>query len=426
MSTAEVRAIFRHALDHLRTCGDSIPSLGGPEFDFLRRDVVRNTELDQSLPRAGRIYDHLVRNTPPAFQFTDAVLSAFDRYWHSNQTSDADRMRLALFFFVHEYFHIEQKVDSESFNYSRQTPILFQNFDYIADAISIKALVLCNVHNTMANKGQWRQSLIDYLRIAIDGSTVFSFFEDANSPEQGLESMDAGRFYRNLIWMFQYARAVSFDARGQLDDFDINQPVSIEVVLQPHIQPVGIPIGGVVQRSDLRVPFRLVIGRGVRYVYEVVDPGIAEHFVRMVMNNSLDEADMFFRPFWSGVGESLVNVVSNTTRSPATSASHLPSLQVIFSPADWQSMREAFFRVPCNGPMRKSLVIRIAPTGKAGLDPWASLWSLHGNDTFWDDLQGILEPSENIEIMKKLLVHLREIAMNQRDKNLFEELGQRI
>ena len=64
--------------------------------------------------------------------------------------------------------------------------------------------------------------------------------------------------------------------------------------------------------------------------------------------------------------------------------------------------------------------------GKAGLDPWASLWSLHGNDTFWDELQGILEPSENIEIMKKLLVHLREIAMNQRDKNLFEELGQRI
>jgi hypothetical protein len=426
MSTEEVRGIFRHALDNLRTCGDSVPLLRGAEFDFLRQDVVRNTVLDPSLPRAGRIYDHLVRNTPPVFQFTDAVLSAFDRYWHENQTSPADRMRLALFFFVHEYFHIHQKVDSETFNYSRQTPILFQNFDYIADAISIQALVMLDIHKAIGNKGQWRQSLIDYLRIAIDGSTVFSFLEDSNTPDQGLESMDAARFYRNLIWLFQYARAVSFDTRGQFDDFNIHQPVSIEVVLQPHIRPVGIPIVGVVQRSDLQVPLRLVIGRGARYIYEVVDPGMAEHLIRMVMNNSLDDAEMFFRPFWSSVGESLVQVALNASKTPATSPSHLPSLQGIFSPVDWQNMREAFFRIQCNGPMRKSLVIRIAPTGKAGLDPWASLLSNHGNDTFWDELQGILEPSENIDIIKKLLNHLQEIAMNQRDKNLYKELGQRI
>jgi hypothetical protein len=382
MSTEEVRGIFRHALDNLRTCGDSVPLLRGAEFDFLRQDVVRNTVLDPSLPRAGRIYDHLVRNTPPVFQFTDAV--------------------------------------------SRQTPILFQNFDYIADAISIQALVMLDIHKAIGNKGQWRQSLIDYLRIAIDGSTVFSFLEDSNTPDQGLESMDAARFYRNLIWLFQYARAVSFDTRGQFDDFNIHQPVSIEVVLQPHIRPVGIPIVGVVQRSDLQVPLRLVIGRGARYIYEVVDPGMAEHLIRMVMNNSLDDAEMFFRPFWSSVGESLVQVALNASKTPATSPSHLPSLQGIFSPVDWQNMREAFFRIQCNGPMRKSLVIRIAPSGKAGLDPWASLLSNHGNDTFWDELQGILEPSENIDIIKKLLNHLQEIAMNQRDKNLYKELGQRI
>lgn len=92
MSTEEVRGIFRHALDNLRTCGGSVPFLRGAEFDFLRQDVVRNTVLDPSLPRAGRIYDHLVRNTPPVFQFTDAVLSAFDRYWHENQLEPSENI----------------------------------------------------------------------------------------------------------------------------------------------------------------------------------------------------------------------------------------------------------------------------------------------------------------------------------------------
>jgi hypothetical protein len=303
---------------------------------------------------------------------------------------------------------------------------LFQNFDYIADAISIQALVLADVQNEIENKARSRQSLIDYLKIAIDGSTVFSLLEDENSLQKGLESLDAGRFYRNLIWLFQYARAVSFDPRGRFDDFDINQAVSIEVVLQPHIQPVGIPINGVVERADLQAPFRLVIGRGSRYVYEVVSPEIAEHFIQMTLNNSLEDAEMFFRPFWSGVGESLVQIASKSTNSPTISPSHLPSLEAMFGSEDWENMRRAFFRIQCNDSMRKSLVIRIAPTGHASLDPWASLLRNHGNDTFWDELQGIVEPSENLTIMKKLLDHLRGIAMNPRDKKLFEELGQRI
>jgi hypothetical protein len=426
MSTDSVRAIFRHALDQLRNYGESVRSLKSAEFDFLRQEVVKKTVLDNGAPRAGRIYDHLVRHTPPMFQFTEAVLSAFDRYWEENHTSDIDRMRLALLFFVHEYYHIEQRVDSESLNYSRQTPILFQNFDYIADAISIQALVLADVQVEIENKARWRQSLIDYLKIAIDGSTVFSLLEDDNSIKKELESLDAGRFYRNLIWMFQYARAVSFDTHGQFDDFDIKQPVSIEVVLQPHIRPSVIPIDGIVERAKLQVPFRIVIGKGARYVYEVVDPDIAEHFIRMTLNNSLHDAEMFFRPFWSGQGVSLVKVASTTTNRPDKPASHLPSLQATFRSEDWENMRKAFFRIQCNGPMRRSLIIRIAPAGQVSMEPWASLLSNHGNDTFWDELQRIVEPSENLSIMKKLLDHLRGIAINQQDIKLFDELGERV
>jgi hypothetical protein len=412
-----VTNVFRHALDRLRAIRLDV-SLESKDFDFLRNNVVISTVLSDDPPLAGRVYDHRVRTTPPTFHFSKELLMAFECFWNERQYSAEDRLRFSQFFFAHEYKHIDQGVDSDLFTYSRQTAYLFDRFDYAADAIAIEALVRFEVRGG----SDWRKCLADYIQFAIDGSTVFSFLEDESSKHNGEMTMDAARFYRNLVWMFQLARTQSLASDYQFDDFQLTKYVSIELVLDPDQQPLKLEMTGEVSKRHLTSPLRLVIASDRRLIYEAVNKEIVNHLREAVFEGSLNDNAMFWRPFWPSAGKEFVEkIVGNRIDHGGDGSLSTGGDDVL------KELRAIFLRMSFNEEQRGSLVTQIAPQGTSKTGVWADLRAKRGNDGFFDELFCEILSSPDLKHLRdKALRFLSAMAYSPRLQDEIEKVRKKL
>ena len=125
-------------------------------------------------------------------------------------------------FLLHEFFHIQQGVDSNTVLLSDKQNSLFQVLDYDADAFAVEGCFYL-----VGNEGEdWTTMLSQILKAHIKGGDVFFLAEES----RGDGAITGERLYRQLVWHFQYARACSFPPEKNFQDFNLRTWTDIQII----------------------------------------------------------------------------------------------------------------------------------------------------------------------------------------------------
>ncbi|MEQ1763512.1 MAG: hypothetical protein ABL984_10250 [Pyrinomonadaceae bacterium] len=276
-------------------------------YPFLSHPDILQVELIFEEPPRGGIYDHAVFERK--FYLSEDLLKAFDTYWESRSTTENARMRMCKLFFLHEFLHTEQHVDSNSYKYSKDSKSSFRYIDYDADAFAVEISLLLD-----HREAGWSATLADVLAAHVWGGEVFAVADD------GAKSLTiAGeRLWRQTIWNLQYARARSFPPELSVADFEIRKQFSVEIF--------RIGVGGhrenlcvkdVVTLEDFRdmLEIHLVWG-GRRFRYPLTNRHYVDSFIKGIFDGNLDTAVEAFRPLFDDRPE-LVGRGFELRRAPA-------------------------------------------------------------------------------------------------------------
>lgn len=180
---------------------------------------ILNTKLVNEVLDDNEIYDH--RWMERKFITPPVLTDKFQLFWDQNSISDEMRLQMCKLYFLHEFYHLTQGIDSNTYNYSRNTKSIISQMDYYADAVAVKIMFL-----TEKSDKHWNEHLADILKSHILCGEVFSFADD---NRQNL-SISGERLKRQLIWHFQFARTKSYLPEKTFEDFDIEALILMELL----------------------------------------------------------------------------------------------------------------------------------------------------------------------------------------------------
>lgn len=230
----------------IRSNGEKSSEIASQSFDAERsvfedaltrllRDIRLNTSVKETHPLLasedilglrivpqepiyGGLYDHVVFERK--LYLSGRLLDAFRKWWEQNQTSLLERDQMCRLFFLHEFLHISQHVDSNTYRYSVEAEESFRYIDYDADAFAVKFSLLLG-----DGIQRWTEKLPMILAAHIKCGDVFRSVEDDNSRE----SIDGERLHRQLLWHLQYARSRSFKPEASFESFEIEKHLILDL-----------------------------------------------------------------------------------------------------------------------------------------------------------------------------------------------------
>jgi hypothetical protein len=162
------------------------------------------------------------------FYLSNKLLSAYQTYWDNRKISKEMQLLMAKLFLIHELVHVPQSVSSSNYLFtnasSRSSAEIFATMDYKADADAIAACYMAaNTTQSFNNN-----VLSEILLAQIHGGNVFAYIEDADQAKTD-EEIEGSRMRRQLIWLYQYARAKNFPPEISFDDFHLERVLYFQV-----------------------------------------------------------------------------------------------------------------------------------------------------------------------------------------------------
>ncbi|HJT29527.1 MAG TPA: hypothetical protein VJ784_19090 [Pyrinomonadaceae bacterium] len=298
------RALFADALTRLLRdieLNDSIRE----KHSLLGSNDILGLEVVPDEPIHGGLYDHVVFERK--FFLSNKLLIAFRKWWEDRKSTLLEREQMCRLFFLHEFLHIGQHVDSNTYRYSIQADESFRFIDYQADAFAVQlSLQLSD------RAAQWIEALPMILAEHVKCGDVFRLMEDGKPSD----SIEGGRLQRQLLWHLQYARAKSFLPEARFEDFEIEKHVIIDLYkfdgeqgmqnlcLRPNVYP-----------ADLLAPVELNLvwgGRRLRHSFSIRH--YTDRLVDAIFNSNLPASLEVFRPLFDEhpelIGRSITNIAT--------------------------------------------------------------------------------------------------------------------
>lgn len=304
-SSAETQKIFKTSLAELKHNILNTPDFVN-EYDFLDSEDIKKLELVFQEPPRGGIYDH--NSFERKFYLSSELIDCFGNYWNINDTEETQKKRMCKLFFLHEFIHTPQKVNSNTYPYSKNSKNSFRFIDYKADAFAVKGCL-----KTESTYLPWNEHLTEILVAHVKGGEVFAEADDGRNSD----SMEGGRFHRQAIWHLQYARARAFKAEACFEDFYLEKHISLEVF---HILPNGekenLCLKESVSKDDFQNVLEVhIVWDGVRTIYHLTQKHFINYFIKGIFECDFDAVFEAFRPLFDThlelVGRSKTHVISN-------------------------------------------------------------------------------------------------------------------
>jgi hypothetical protein len=305
----ETLAVFRSSLQSQSQALRENKRLLAQFPEHIRDDVV-NFQVSSAEPPRGGIYDISIYER--TIFLSRELLRNFGKYWHSMKIDPKDQERMCQLYFLHEFHHIEQKVDSNTYPYSKNSKTIFQPLDYSADAFAVKLCFLIEECSFKAEEfSNWQRRLADILHAHIRGGEIFSVLDDGSQFR-----IDGPRLHRQLIWHLQYARAYLFKPEATLNEFDIDKHVALELFkIEEKERRSNLCAENEVTQEDFRKPLELHILRGnVRLRFALTISHSLTNLSEGLFTNNMARTVEAFRPFFDDhpewLGRSLTNPLS--------------------------------------------------------------------------------------------------------------------
>lgn len=280
------------------------------EYPFLLSEDYKQLHLEFENPPRGGIYDHKVFERK--FYLSEKLVRCFNDYWEINKTNEDHRKKMCKLFFLHEFLHTPQHVDSNTYPYSKNSKNIFRYTDYDADAFAVKGCF-----KTESSYLPWNQHLAEVIIAHIKGGEVFAQADDGGNSD----FMEGGRLYRQTIWHLQYARARAFRTESNFSEFYLDRHIIVEIF---HILPNGERENLCSKESVSKIDFQNTIELhiswgGVRIRYPLTSPHYIESFTKGLFQCDFESISEAFRPLFDTNPEligrigSLLNNDSNTS-----------------------------------------------------------------------------------------------------------------
>lgn len=287
-SLADTERTFQTALSELQHSLASTRELL-KEYPFLQSEDVQKLRVEFIEPSRGGIYDHVTFERK--FLLSNELVRCFDAYWKLNKTSEDQKKRMCKLFFLHEFLHTPQHVDSNTYPYSKNSKTSFRYIDYDADAFAVKGCF-----KTESSYLPWNQHLAEILIAHIKGGEVFAQADDGRASE----SMEGGRLHRQAIWCLQYARARAFRTESGFNEFYLDRHIIIEIFrILPNGDRENLCLKDAVSNSDFNGVVELHISwAGYRIRYSLTARHFIDSLVKGVFQCDFDSISEAFRPLF--------------------------------------------------------------------------------------------------------------------------------
>jgi hypothetical protein len=297
--------VFRNALSELKASVSANEALM-KKYPILGSDDIQNLEFLIADPPRGGIYDHLVFERK--FYLSKKLIQGFESYWNTENTSNDESKRMCKLFLLHEFLHIEQHVDSNTYKYSGDSKNSFRYIDYDADAFAVEVCF-----ETETSFLTWNNHLMNVLVAHAKTGNIFAHVDD----DKGSSVIEGDRLHRQAIWFLQYARSRAFKVERSFDEFLLPRHIIIEIFsLSANGNRENLCSKGLVTRDDFENPIEMHISwGGNRIRYHLTNRHYLDSFGAGIFDSDFDSISEAFRPLFDSnpelVGRSLQNPGSN-------------------------------------------------------------------------------------------------------------------
>ncbi len=324
-SLASAETTFQTALSELHHNLSAARELV-KEYPFLQSEDIQKLQLEFKEPSRGGIYDHVTFERK--FYLSKELVRCFDAYWKVNKTSEDQKKRMCKLFFLHEFLHTPQHVDSNTYPYSKNSKTSLRYIDYEADAFAVKGC-----YKTESSYLPWNQHLAEILIAHIKGGEVFAQADDGRASE----SMEGSRLHRQAIWCLQYARARAFRTESGFNEFYLDRHVIIEIFrILPNGDRENLCLKDSVATSDFQGILELLISwAGYRIRYSLTARHFVDSFVKGIFQCDFDSISEAFRPLFDTnlelIGRSSGSLTNNSTSNTNEEFDRLDFIQKLRS-----------------------------------------------------------------------------------------------
>jgi len=288
---SQTRAVFDASLNSLLSSLSRIAGLLEFFPPHVREDVL-NLKLSSLDPPRGGIYDISIYER--TIFLSQELLANFNGYWKSRGITARDKEWMCRLYFLHELHHVEQKIDSNTYPYSKNSKTIFQPLDYTADSFAVKLSFL--IEKEFGNGAlSWNGLLAEILRTHVSGGEVFSVLDDGNPPQ----SIEGTRLHRQMIWHLQHARAYLFRPEASFEEYEIDERMALEIFkIEDKERRTNLCGEDAITEADLQKPLEIHLmwrNQRIRYALTIVH-SLKNLSDGLFKNNVMGTVEAF-RPF---------------------------------------------------------------------------------------------------------------------------------
>lgn len=282
------RALFADALSRLLRDIEVNESIR-EQHKVLGINDILGLEVAPTDPIYGGLYDHIVFERK--FYLSSKLLAAFRKWWEDNRSTLLQKEQMCRLFFLHEFLHTRQHVDSNTYRYSIQADESFRFIDYDADAFAVQlSLQLAD------RESRWLEALPRILSEHVKCGDVFRLVEDGKLSN----TIDGGRLQRQLLWHLQYARATAFLPEASFQDFEIEKHINLDLYkFDRQGDMENLCLLPAVCSADFLAPIELNLvwgGRRVRHNFS--HKHYTDKLVEAIFKSDLKASEEAFRPLF--------------------------------------------------------------------------------------------------------------------------------
>lgn len=334
----DAETTFRQSLIQLQQDLGRFEKVGDFFPDEKLEDILKTQLVVTDLPKSG-IYDH--KWLQRKFFISPALFQNFRIFWDEQGSEDSSRERMCKLFFLHEFFHLGQQIDSNTYAYSRNTKASISDFDYVADAAAVKILYLLE-----NSSGAWNDHLASVLRDHLLCGEAFSYADDKREGKQ----MSGERLKRQMIWHLQYARAVSFKPERTFEDFAIESPLNVEILKLEHVdRRLNLTNENEIRPDDLKMIELQVSWGGYRIIHPMTLPSYTEKLIQGLFEYDFEGTVEAFRALFDQ-NLSLVGREGNLRTGILRSSDPSKTAEGIDGAFDWDRVETLMVGLLPDGP----------------------------------------------------------------------------
>lgn len=281
------RNIFEAALKNLQS---GLMNLSNEVNLFRHQDLeqIFNLSVVNEEPLNNGIYD--ISLFEQKVYFSQKLMNCYESYWETNYISDDEKQIMCWLYYLHEFKHIEQRVDSNTYRFSQKSASIFQTLDYVSDAFAVKGCFLLQ----QPRPQDWKYVLVQILKTHIQGGEVFRGLDNSEQ-----KTISGERLHRQMIWHLQYARARAFNPNSNFERYGIDKRLVLEIFsISDEKENLCTKLN--VSESDLSKILEIhILVEDERYRYNLTPQDLRDSLVKAILKNDLDSSYQTFRAFFA-------------------------------------------------------------------------------------------------------------------------------